>query len=36
MAIVVVDERLVAAHETAVREALDEVEKYSATRSTTA
>src|SRR5271166_526170 len=32
MAIVGADERLVAAHESAVREALDEAEKYSATR----
>ena len=32
MAIVGGDERLVAAHETAVREALEEAEKYSATR----
>src|SRR6266536_998465 len=32
MAIVGGDERLVAAHETAVREALEEAERYSATR----
>jgi conjugative relaxase-like TrwC/TraI family protein len=32
MAIVGGDERLIAAHQTAVREALDEAEKYSATR----